>query len=523
MKKLDLALHFGAPMPWRGLRRYWAAACLMAGSAAWAYDSGSTGADGAFNPAVDTVVQLPPSGVFNFTSVNIPAGVTVRFKRNALNTPVIFLVQGNVTIAGTIDVSGGNGTRTALPGVAGPGGFDGGRGGQADSQGRAAVWQGGAGQGPGGGEGGRPDGTAYQVTVRQVSDNSVYTTLTCMDNRVVGYVNLGLGAGHASRGPDARFDSKSTWGATVYGTCNGSTPAALAYGSTDLQPLIGGSGGGGGRGNSTYPGAGGGGGGGAILVAASGSITVTGQVKANAGHGGYPDGGAGAGGSGGAIRLIATNVVGGGALEAKGGCAQEGNDCNVYYAPGSLGRIRVEAETFSYTGTSNPWFMPGSPSATIVAASPSLTITSVAGTVVSPTPSGIDDVVLPATLTNPVIVALRTSNVPLGSTVQIRVVPAQGLPVLATSTALSGTLSDATATASVSLPQGPSRLEANVTFNVTVAMGQALAVYANNETVRQVEILSGGTNSGRELVLVTESGRRHTVPAAWLYGVSLGG
>ena len=34
----------------------------------WSFDSGSTGKDGAFSPIVDTTLDLPPDGVFNFTS-----------------------------------------------------------------------------------------------------------------------------------------------------------------------------------------------------------------------------------------------------------------------------------------------------------------------------------------------------------------------------------------------------------------------------------------------------------------------
>lgn len=60
--------------------------------------SGSTGADGTFAPAANTELQLPPDGVFNYTTVNIPDGVTVTFKRNAANTPVYILATGNVTM-----------------------------------------------------------------------------------------------------------------------------------------------------------------------------------------------------------------------------------------------------------------------------------------------------------------------------------------------------------------------------------------------------------------------------------------
>ena len=65
---------------------------------ATAFDSGSSGADGAFNPTELTELQLPPDGIFNFTTVTIPAGVTVRFINNATNTPVTILASDNVTI-----------------------------------------------------------------------------------------------------------------------------------------------------------------------------------------------------------------------------------------------------------------------------------------------------------------------------------------------------------------------------------------------------------------------------------------
>src|SRR5437773_11728865 len=83
-----------------------AAALPRTPAVAQTFNSGSTGADGAFNPPADITLALPPSGVFNFTTINIPRGVTVRFRRNAANTPVTMLASGDVTIAGTIDVSG---------------------------------------------------------------------------------------------------------------------------------------------------------------------------------------------------------------------------------------------------------------------------------------------------------------------------------------------------------------------------------------------------------------------------------
>jgi len=98
------------------LKALFAGGLLAIAGAAQAYDSGSTGADGAFAPQVDTTVQLPEDGIFNYTTVNIPSGVTVRYEKNATNTPVIILASGDVTIDGSINVSGTNGADSGAKG-----------------------------------------------------------------------------------------------------------------------------------------------------------------------------------------------------------------------------------------------------------------------------------------------------------------------------------------------------------------------------------------------------------------------
>ena len=60
----------------------WLCAAGLTAHAQGSFSSGSTGADGAFNPTQSQTLQLPESGVFNFTTINIPAGVTIRFGRN---------------------------------------------------------------------------------------------------------------------------------------------------------------------------------------------------------------------------------------------------------------------------------------------------------------------------------------------------------------------------------------------------------------------------------------------------------
>src|SRR5438067_6772114 len=71
-----------------------------------AFNSGSTGADGAFAPTESKSIAVPDSGVFNFTTVNIPANVTITFTRNSKNTPLTILASGDVTIDGAIVVAG---------------------------------------------------------------------------------------------------------------------------------------------------------------------------------------------------------------------------------------------------------------------------------------------------------------------------------------------------------------------------------------------------------------------------------
>ena len=83
--------------------------------------------------------------VFKYSSVSIPAGVTVTFKNHPTYAPVVWLVQGSVNIAGTVSVNGKNGvtgTDAVYPTEPGPGGF---RGGPTGQQGA------GTGLGPGGG------------------------------------------------------------------------------------------------------------------------------------------------------------------------------------------------------------------------------------------------------------------------------------------------------------------------------------------------------------------------------------
>ena len=439
------------------------------------FSSGSTGADGAFAPTTTTTLVLPPTGVFNFTTINIPAGVTVTFTRNAANTPVTMLASGNVVLAGTINLNGGaaenalSGTNV-LPngGIAGPGGFNGGDG--ADG---ISSTTGGAGLGPGGGTG--------------------------------GPVGAGGGGG-------ASFGTAGSSGGT------GATPGPT-YGSSALVPLIGGSGGGGGGTPFGLSAGGGGGGAGAILIASSGSIAFTGSITAIGGKGGNPvltvssQAGAGGGGSGGAIRLVANTITGnGGSISVAGGSGGSGS--GLFGGAGGIGRIRIEA--FTNTSTINFAQVPSIAQPGLVALpnSPSLTVTTVAGVAAPASPTGSfanPDITLPAGTANPISIGLAASNIPLGTTVTVSVKPLDGAASSATSTPLAGTLAASTATASATIPTNqPSVISASATFTLAAVpgVGPLLVQGEHVEQVRVAAVLGGPS----QVTYITTSG--HEVPAA---------
>ena len=456
-----------------------AAALLLPPLTVFAFDSGSTGADGAFNPSVNTELQLPPDGVFNFTSVNIPNGVTVTFKRNAANTPVVILAQSDVVIEGTIDVSGKNGAPTGdtasdggdpsddgLPGEGGPGGFDGGRGGIPYSD----TTFGGGGLGPGGGAGGfYVPHPGYSTDVYPGGPGS--------------YATQGVGS---------------------------SAGAGAVYGNELLRPLVGGSGGGGGC-AQTGGGSGGGGGGGAILLAASGEIRLDGSINAYGGAPGEARSATlwvipGGGGSGGAIRLVASRVSGRGALSAMGSSSP--------VVAGS-GRIRIEAESLTGNIVSSPSLVSGQPTELFVSNLPGLAITRIAGLPVPVEPVGRGDVSLVATTLNPVEIELETHGVPVGTVIRVTMTPEFGSKTTVDSAPTVGSQDHANTSVNLDIPDGRSVLTATTTFTVVAALGDFLAPFAQGEKVERVQ-LSAEVGHRSKMILLTATGREVEMPAGAL-------
>jgi hypothetical protein len=360
------------------------------------------GTNWTFLSGVDFLIDMAakPDGIWNYTTIHIPVGVTVRFLKNAANTPVYWLASGTVRIDGIIDISGEDakdgGVEPDFVAKGGPGGYDGGLGGTRFDV--SGSYAGTPGQGPGGGL----PGTSPDDGIGQSGE----------------FVGI--------------------------------------YGNLYLQPLIGGSGGGGSASSDTSHGANGGAGGGAILIASSRDIIVNGEIRANGGSFAWwtwPNySGAG---SGGAVRLVADRVIGTGNVQATAGSG--------YNSSNSAGRVRMEGFFRSLAASSGNTPPPSAASPTLTAPIQNLgqlVITSVAGSNVAQPPSGQisnPDVVFTAPGTISVLVT--GSGIPDGSPVQLRVA-SSGSVITTEAVNLSG----GTATFSVTVPAGLGTIQAYSTF-----------------------------------------------------------
>jgi hypothetical protein len=392
-----------------------AAAALALAAAAHAQINVPTdGSDGVLAPGSNIVIDLsraatgvwsqPSTGVgvydpqqwavvFKYESVNIPAGVTVSFINHPRNAPVVWLVENDVTIAGTVTLNGANGSNPSQvnePARPGPGGFPGGFSSDFNREG-------GAGFGPGGGR------------------------------RTAGVNNVGSGSSANNPSHAGAGASYGVLGNASLDDQNGyvSQLAGPIYGNAGIVPLMGGSGGGGGSNAANGRGANGGGGGGAILIACRGTFTLTGQIRANGGSGGGSTGGlyGGGGGSGGGIRIIADVATGNGTLRAVGGGGVDRGGA------GGGGRIRIEANENLLSELGTPFASLGAPGDPVRiwpdSTDPRLRVVSVAGLPVAADPGnqlafpGAD---LPTNSTGPVPVILEGTNLPLDWAVSVRAV-----------------------------------------------------------------------------------------------------
>lgn len=220
---------------------------------AWYYDRGN-GSDGEFAPLTNTTIDTDK----NYTSVNIPEGITV-----TINSPHVTLhCTGSFINNGTIDANGkanNGGTVTYGTGDGGAGGngtsSDGGAGGNATNKGGHTSY---------GGAGG-----AVQFSASQGNNFDVL----CDDIQGVMFGSGGGGGGNAyDVGTRAGAGGAGGGGLTILAAHIINSGTITANGAN-------------GSNGSSYRGGGGGGGGGAIVMIAD-TISDTGVLSVAAGSGG---------------------------------------------------------------------------------------------------------------------------------------------------------------------------------------------------------------------------------------------
>jgi hypothetical protein len=390
------------------------------------FNSGSNGSDGALNLTTPGTIifnpksfnpPLDPAGdnIFNFTTINIAQGVTVKLSSKVFTGPVYWLASGAVTINGTIDLDGEDGHPISsllslrVPAAGGAGGYSGGVGGTLVA--------------------GNPSLPAPQP-------------------------GNGPGGGAAAASPGAHNGGSGTFTGSQY-----------------LIPLIGGSGGAGGSDPGTTPGqfgGGGSGGGGGLLIASSVSITYGGTIKANGGNPGGCCNEFGGAGSGGAIRLIAPTISDNSPAGGDGGCTEFGRSHGTLQAigggtanTGNYGIIRLEAFDLTKVDIGDCLHSPTPIVSTpfnvaLPATSPSqLTVTSINGISINANPFSFPDAVINSS--GPVTVNVQAQYIPVGIVPNIIVTSESGSVQTVACSPLAGTLQLSTCSASITFSTGGSR------------------------------------------------------------------
>ena len=219
----------------------------------------------------------------------------------------------------------------------------------------------------------------------------------------------------------------------------------------------------------------------------------------------------GSGGAGGSLRIVAHRVIGSANLNLGGG-----------FRPGDLlrsagGLLRVETDSneaqFTIDGVGGGSYI-SFPTAPVPTNQPLLRITQLNGQAAPPAPRALlsaPDVSFASSVETPVSVTVQGMNVPLGTAVNIKVVPAAGAVTTAVTTGLTGSVGDSTAQATVSLPPGAGIITATATFTVTPPVQGALFPNGlptiDGEKPDRVEVTAMADGKSHTFLL-TPSGRR---------------
>lgn len=247
------------------------------------FDILNDGADGAFTPSSSRTLS---SGLYRFSSLNIPAGVTV----TPSGTYLVILVNGVANIEGTLSASGKGSAGGTYDFIAKSGGVAGGAGG---GGGYHPSYNTGSAGAPGNVEGNIAGGVRGSPGGAGSSTNAAWIDFYDAFNNYPLFAGGGGGRGGGSL--NANYPNGGAGGGVIIVVAKSIT----GLGAIRADGLAGA------NGVGASSGAGGGGGGLAVAVAHSMSGLV---VTANGGAGGLPDGSGtvagGAGGNGFALKIV---------------------------------------------------------------------------------------------------------------------------------------------------------------------------------------------------------------------------
>jgi hypothetical protein len=214
------------------------------------------------------------------------------------------------------------------------------------------------------------------------------------------------------------------------------------------------------------------------------------------------------------LRVVASEITGSGTVNAVGGARSDGG----VFAPGGFVRFEANLNTYNgnISGASAGSFI-SFPTAPVPANQPSLRIISLGGVAAPANPNATlasPDITFPQAVDTGVTLQIGASNVPLGTQVTIKVVPAVGDPTSTTTDGLAGTVADSTAQATVTLPPGAGVITASATFNVSGGGGGSLALNTlpliDGARPQRVEVVAGSDGTSRTY-LIAKSGARFEV------------
>jgi hypothetical protein len=385
------------------------------------------------------------AGVYNFTTFNLPAGVSLGFIPDSLNRPVQFLDSGDVTIAGVLTVSGKE-SQGKKGGAGGPGGFNGGDGGGDTT---STVLLGAPGAGPGGGNGRASNNYAGGSLLIA---NQLLTPL-------IGGSGGGGGSGNVANPGD--------------GGSGGSGSLLLASNGT---------------------------------ITLNGTIYAAGGSTSNPGRN-YGDGGNASAGSGGAVRLVGSTVTGSGTVNVTGGanincCVTGGAGFVRIEAFTNTGISVVGASSFLRPTTPSPAIPPNLPSIKI--ASIGGISAPANGTGGLPTQP---DISFGQPQSGTVLLNLTTSGIPINTTFTVRVAALDGkYSNNGEARVFTGTTSASGGSASISVPYGNSVVDVYAAFQPTAQTALRFEK-AIGEKIARAEV-SARYGGGSEVYFITKSGRR---------------